>query len=152
MTHPVPSAPTSGRLDKEGPLTSDAYIAAVTGSVEIKKRNPPIGGSCTLKVPKWPLRVESERRNLPIRGFCTFGVPKQPLGVESERRNPPIGGSCTLKVPKRPLRVESERRNLPIGGFSLSERPNSLSVWRARGGTPQSGAHALSSAQTASPD
>jgi len=89
MTHPVASAPTSGRPDEgerepcqsrvhallinlEGPSTGDAHIAAMTRSAESERQNPPIGGSCALEVPKRPLIVESEKRNPPTGGSRTL--------------------------------------------------------------------------------
>jgi len=129
MTHLVTSAPTYNHLNEgerepcqsrvhtlsiylDGSSTSDAHITVMTRSVESKKQNSPIGGSCTLKVHEQPLQVKSKRQNLPIRCLCTFEMPKWPLSVESEKRNPSIRGSYTLKVPRWPLRVESERKYL----------------------------------------
>jgi hypothetical protein len=42
--------------------------------VESERQNLPIGGSCTLRMPNWPLRVESKRQNLPIGGPCTLSL------------------------------------------------------------------------------
>ena len=47
---------------------------------ESKRRAPPIGGSCTLKKPSWPLKIQERKVKPPNRELTHSRKPNRPLG------------------------------------------------------------------------